>query len=86
MSANSEEIIQRALALPPQDRAEIVEHLLASFQVPPDPQLDELWAREAEDRLGAYDRGELSAVPEEEVLPESNDSALNEKNFLDAGI
>lgn len=68
MSANSEQILQQALALSPQDRAEIVERLLASFQVPPDPHLDELWAREAEDRLDAYDRGELGAVPAEEVF------------------
>jgi putative addiction module component (TIGR02574 family) len=68
MSANSEQILQQALALSPQDRAEIVERLLASFQVPPDPHLDELWAREADDRLDAYDRGELGAVPAEEVF------------------
>jgi putative addiction module component (TIGR02574 family) len=68
MSANSEQILQQVLALSPQDRAEIVERLLASFQVPPDPHLDELWAREAEDRLDAYDRGELGAVPAEEVF------------------
>lgn len=68
MSANSEQILQQALALSPQDRAEIVERLLASFQVPPEPHLDELWAREAEDRLDAYDRGELGAVPAEEVF------------------
>jgi putative addiction module component (TIGR02574 family) len=68
MSANSEQILQQALALPPEDRAEVVDRLLASLQTPPDPNLDELWAREAEDRLDAFDRGELDAVPAEEVL------------------
>lgn len=68
MSASSEQILQQALALSPQDRAEIVERLLASFQAPPDPHLDELWAREAEDRLDAYDRGEMGAVTAEEVF------------------
>ncbi|MDX6405735.1 MAG: hypothetical protein QOH70_3190 [Blastocatellia bacterium] len=68
MSANSEQILQQALALSPQDRAEVLERLLASFQVPPDPSFDELWAKEAEDRLDAYDCGELSAVPAEEVF------------------
>jgi putative addiction module component (TIGR02574 family) len=68
MSASSEQILLQALALSPQDRAEIVERLLARFQVPPDPHLDEFWAREAEDRLDAYDRGELGAVPAEEVF------------------
>ncbi len=68
MSASSELILQQALGLSPRDRAEIVERLLASFQTPPDPLLDELWAREAEDRLDAYDRGELGAFPAEEVF------------------
>ena len=68
MSANSEQILQQALALSPQDRAEVLERLLASFQIPPDPDLEQLWAREAEDRLDAYDRGELSAVSAEEVF------------------
>jgi putative addiction module component (TIGR02574 family) len=68
MSASSDQILQQALALSPKDRAEVVERLLASFQSPPDPHLDELWAAEAEDRLDAYDRGELGAVPAEEVF------------------
>jgi putative addiction module component (TIGR02574 family) len=68
MSANTEQILEQALALPLQDRAEVLERLLASFQLPPDPHLDELWARETEDRLDAYDRGELGAVPTEEVF------------------
>jgi putative addiction module component (TIGR02574 family) len=68
MSANSELILEQALALSPKDRAEIAERLLASFQVPPDPLLNELWAQEAEERLDAYDRGELGAVTAEEVF------------------
>jgi putative addiction module component (TIGR02574 family) len=68
MSTNSEHILQEALALGPQERAELVEQLLATFQSPPDPHIDELWAREAEDRLDAYDRGELKSVPAEEVF------------------
>lgn len=68
MSASSEQILKQALALPPQQRAELVEQLLATFQTPPDRYIDELWAREAEDRLDAYDRGELKAIPAEEVF------------------
>ncbi len=68
MSASSEQILKQALALSLQERAELVEQLLATFQMPPDPHIDELWAREAEDRLDAYDRGELKAVPAEEVF------------------
>ena len=68
MSASTEQILKQALALPLQERAELLERLLATFQTPPDPHIDELWVREAEDRLDAYDRGELKAIPAEEVF------------------
>jgi hypothetical protein len=31
-------------------------------------EIDRLWVREAEDRLAAYDRGEIQAIPGEEVF------------------
>jgi putative addiction module component (TIGR02574 family) len=68
MSANAEKVIQEALSLSPQDRAEILERLLATFQEPPGAELDELWAQEAEDRIDAFDRGELGSVSAEEVF------------------
>ncbi len=68
MSANAEKILREALNLAPQDRAEVLERLLATFQEAPDPELDELWAQEAEGRLEAYDRGELGSVSAEEVF------------------
>lgn len=78
MSSNSEQILKDALALPPQERAALLERLLISFQSSPDPNLEELWLREAEERLEAYDRGELETVPMEEVLSESNNGVRNE--------
>lgn len=68
MSSSGEQILKDALALPPQERAELLQRLLVSFQSPIDRKLDELWIREAEERLDAYDRGELSVVPVEEVF------------------
>jgi putative addiction module component (TIGR02574 family) len=68
MSANAEKILQEALNLPPKDRAEVLEQLLATFHEPPDPELDKLWAQEAEDRLDAYDRSELGSISAEEVF------------------
>ncbi len=68
MSENSEKVLQEALNLPPEDRAEILQRLMATFQAPSAAELDELWAREAEDRLDAFDRGELGSVSEEEVF------------------
>jgi putative addiction module component (TIGR02574 family) len=70
MSANTERILKEALNLPPQDRAEVLERLLATFQEAPDPELEKLWAQEAEDRIDAFDRGELGSVSAEEVFAE----------------
>ena len=50
---------------------ELIESLLADdlvFYSPPDPGIDRLWAKEAEERLAAYRRGEIKAVPLQEVL------------------
>ena len=68
MSSTSEHILQQALALPLEERAELLEQLLAVFQGPPDPVVDQLWVAEAHDRLDAYDRGELEAIDAEKVL------------------
>ena len=34
----------------------------------PDKDIDELWAKEAEDRIDAYDQGNLKAISLEKVL------------------
>lgn len=44
-----------------------MDDILASLDKP-DPAIDRLWAKEAEERLAAYRRGEIKAVPLEEVL------------------
>jgi putative addiction module component (TIGR02574 family) len=69
MPASSERILQEALALPAAERALIVESLLSSLDRP-DPRIDELWAKEAEDRLAAFEAGRMEAIPAEDVLAE----------------
>ena len=60
MSSKAKTLIEQARALPPQDRIALVEDMLDSLdQV--DSSVDQLWAREASDRLAAYRRGELAA-------------------------
>jgi putative addiction module component (TIGR02574 family) len=53
--------------LPPDERLELVDQILESLDEA-NPELDALWAKEAEDRLSAYRRGELQAIPMIEVL------------------
>uniref|UniRef100_UPI0035AE9BD8 addiction module protein n=1 Tax=Hylemonella sp. TaxID=2066020 RepID=UPI0035AE9BD8 len=67
MSHTAESLSQQAAQLPPAERMELVERILDTLDMP-DPNLDALWAKEAEDRLAAYRRGEISALPLAEVL------------------
>ena len=68
MSVTSERILEQVLALPIAERAELLERLLASFQAPSDPELDKLWLTEAQDRLAAFERGELGSVEADDVF------------------
>ncbi|MCL4456113.1 MAG: addiction module protein [Nitrospirae bacterium] len=68
MSRQSEQVLAEALDLPPIERAEIVEKLLTSFEFSERKTIDELWAQEAESRIDAYERGEISAIPAKEVF------------------
>lgn len=67
MSHTAESLSQQAAQLPPAERMELVERILDTLDTP-DPSLDALWAQEAEGRLAAYRRGEISALPLAEVL------------------
>jgi putative addiction module component (TIGR02574 family) len=58
---------EAARALAPQDRIALVDDILASLHSA-DPEIDELWTREALDRLAAYRRGELETIDLDEVL------------------
>jgi putative addiction module component (TIGR02574 family) len=60
MSNRAKTLTEQARALPPQDRIALVEDVLDSLDRA-DPDIDQLWVREASDRLAAYRRGELAA-------------------------
>ena len=72
MSTDTKQILETALSLPAIDRALIVESLLTSLDQP-DTDVDGLWAVEAEDRLAAFDAGQINAVPAEVVFREFDD-------------
>ncbi len=60
-------LTEQASLLPPIERAELVEGILQSLDAT-DPNLDQLWAEEAKDRLAAYRRGDLEALDFDETL------------------
>ena len=61
MSPEAHEVLAQALKLSPLEKAELVERILDTFVLPDRKVIDERWAAEAEDRIDAYDRGEVAA-------------------------
>jgi len=70
MPKHGKQILAEALKLPPVERAELVEKLLTSFEFRSRKKIDALWAQEAEDRIDAFERGEMAAIPARDVSAE----------------
>lgn len=64
---DSNKILEEVLTLKPSQKAELIDKLLSILDKP-DREIDELWAKEAEDRIDAYDRGKIKAISLEKVL------------------
>jgi putative addiction module component (TIGR02574 family) len=69
MTIETRQILENALALPPVERAAIIESLLSSLDQP-DVCIDDIWAEEAERRIAAHDAGHMKAIPADEVFQE----------------
>ena len=54
--------------LTPEEQADLMDELLVLTYREPDPEIEKAWAEEAERRLAAYERGETTALPLEEVM------------------
>lgn len=72
MSPHNRPILFKALGLPPIERAELVEKLLSSFDLPAGKKIDALWAREAESRLDGPERGKIKTIPARAVFQKIN--------------
>jgi hypothetical protein len=67
MPQSAKSLLHEALNLTLNDRAALVDRLIASLDKP-DATLDALWLKEAEDRLAAFRAGELGAVDAGQVF------------------
>ncbi len=65
--SRTDHILKEALMLKPAEKAQLIDRLIFSLDKP-DNELDELWAKEAENRIDAYDQGKLKSVSLENVL------------------
>ena len=71
MSATLKEIEQQVHTLSVEDRARLAEVLLESLHESPLSDIEAAWDREIEERVTAYDRGELQTFPAEDVFAEA---------------
>jgi putative addiction module component (TIGR02574 family) len=71
MAASLEEIEQQARRLTPEERAKLAETMLESLHAPIAADIESAWAREIEDRVAAFDRGETQAYAAEDVFAEA---------------
>jgi len=64
----ADKVYNKALSLPANDRVGLVERLLSSLNLPTQPDVDKLWADEAERRVAQIDSGEVDLIPGETVF------------------
>ena len=64
---NIENIMSEALHLKPQERYLLIENLIKSLNEP-NMEVDEIWIKESQRRLKAYQQGKLKTVSYEQVF------------------
>ncbi len=65
--ATANNILKDAMNLTPSQKAELIDKLITTLDKP-DKEIDEMWAKEAEDRIDAFGQGKIKAVSLEKVL------------------
>jgi len=71
VSRQFDELTKRIRALPLRERAELVRVLIDDLDPGKDPDVEKLWLEEAERRYAQYLRGEVEAIPGDEVMAEA---------------
>jgi putative addiction module component (TIGR02574 family) len=71
VSSQFDELTKRIRALPARERAELVRALIDDLDPGKDPDVEKLWLEEAERRYAQYLRGEVEAIPGDEVMAEA---------------
>lgn len=67
MPRDLREMFREAFELSESDRATLAGLLIESLEPPPDPEVEELWAKEAERRWQEIESGAVQTIPWEEV-------------------
>jgi putative addiction module component (TIGR02574 family) len=67
MHRDLKQVFREAFALPEDERATLAGLLIESLEPPPEPDVEEAWAREAERRWQEIQSGAVQTIPWEEV-------------------
>ncbi len=67
MTQKAQVLLEEALKLSANERAEVAEQLIASLDDAPDTGVEQAWQEEVQRRLGQIERGEVNTIPWEEV-------------------
>ena len=67
MQSSSESILDQALKLPVNERAEVAEQLIQSLDSNPDIDIESAWQQEIQRRLSEVGKGIAKTIPWEEV-------------------
>lgn len=68
MTTVAKKVFDEALSLPAETRVMLIEKLLISLNLPTQPEIDHLWAEEAERRISQIDKGEMRLVAGKKVF------------------
>jgi len=68
MIRNAAKVVTEALLLPPRSRAKLADKLLESLNEPRQEEINRLWADEVEDRIDAYEKGEIKVIAGKEAF------------------
>ena len=64
----AKKVFDEAFSLPANARLSLVEKLLISLNLPTRPEIDRLWAEEAERRIAQIDKGVVKLLPGKKVF------------------
>ncbi|MEX2409851.1 MAG: addiction module protein [Candidatus Paceibacterota bacterium] len=62
-----DKLLKEALVLPIQEKSDLIDELIKSLDKP-DSEIDELWKKEAESRIDAFDEGQITTVTVHEAV------------------
>ena len=70
MTNKSQVVLEEALKLTANERAEVVERLIASLDEAPDTDVEQAWQEEIQKRLEQIERGEEELIDSDTVMAE----------------